>query len=139
RQVEIGGLPAYVTDYTYTYNGEARVGVVIALYVPSQNVGYAFDLDAPANNPAPAQQALQALVGSINFFDVGAMSGASAWQTVTVADGLLTFPVPANWTPDQSDGWTLYEPVGDEAVFVAAAAATATGLTNADLAQSWVT
>lgn len=139
RQVEISGLPAYVTDYTYTYNGEARVGVVIAIYVPSQNVGYAFDLDAPANNPAPAQQALQALVSSINFFDVGAVAGTSAWQTVTVANGLVTFPVPANWTPEQSDGWTLYGPVGDEAVFVAAAAAAATGLTNADLAQSWVT
>lgn len=137
RQVEIGGLPAYVTDYTYTYNGEARVGAVIAIYVPSQNVGYAFDLDAPANNPAPAQQALQALVGSINFFDAGAVAGTSAWQTVAVAGGLVSFPVPANWTPEESDGWTLYGPVGDDAVFVAATAAAATGQTNADLAQSW--
>lgn len=139
RQVEISGLPAYVTDYTYTFNGEARVGAVIAIYVPSQNVGYAFDLDAPASNPAPAQQALQALVSSINFFDVGAVSGTSAWQTVTVADGLVAFPVPVNWTPDQSDGWMLYGPVGNDAVFVGASAVAATGQTNADIAQFWVT
>ena len=138
RQVEINGLPAFVTDYTYTYLGEARVGVVIALYEPSQKVGYAFDLDAPAANPAPAQQALQALVSGISFFDSGAATGDSAWQTVTAADGLLSFPVPANWTPDQSDEWLLYGPVGADSVFVALQTAAATGQTNAALAQYWV-
>jgi hypothetical protein len=138
RQVDIGGLPAYVTDYTYTFNEEARVGVVIAIYVPSQNVGYAFDLDAPATNPAPAQQALQALVSSINFFDVGAVAGDSEWQTVSAADGLLSFPVPANWTSEQSDEWLLYGPPGDESVFVAVQMAVAAGQTNVVLAQGWV-
>ncbi len=138
RQVDISGLPAYVTDYTYSFNGEARVGVVIAIYVPSQNVGYAFDLDAPAANPAPAQQALQALVSSINFFDVGAVAGDSEWQTVSTAGGLLSFPVPANWTSEQSDEWLLYGPPGDESVFVALQTAAGTGQTNAALAQNWV-
>ena len=138
RAVEINGLPAYVTDYTYTFNGEGRVGSVIAIYVPSQGVGYAFDLDAPANNPAPAQLALRALVSSINFFKPAEVVGSSAWQTVTVADGLMTFPVPASWTSDQSGGWLLYGPVGKKDVFVAVATAPATGQTNAALAQGWV-
>ena len=69
REVDINGLTAYVTDYSYSYAGEARTGAVIAIFVPSQGVGYAFDLDAPAANPGPAQEALQALVESINFFD----------------------------------------------------------------------
>lgn len=138
RAVEINGLPAYVTDYTYTFNGEGRVGSVIAIYVPSQGVGYAFDLDAPANNPAPAQLALRALVSSINFFEPADVLGTSAWQTVTVADGLMAFPVPAAWTPDQSGGWLLYGPVGRRDVFVAVATAPASGQTNEALAQGWV-
>jgi len=138
RAVEINGLPAYVTDYTYTFNGEGRVGSVIAIYVPSQGVGYAFDLDAPANNPAPAQLALRALVNSINFFQPADVLGTSAWQTVTVADGLMTFPVPAAWTPDQSGGWLLYGPVGRQEIFAAVATAPASGQTNQALAQGWV-
>lgn len=138
RAVEINGLPAYVTDYTYTFNGEGRVGSVIAIYVPDQGVGYAFDLDAPANNPAPAQLALRALVSSISFFKPAEVVGSSAWQTVTVADGLITFPVPASWTSDQSGGWLLYGPVGKKDVFAAVTTAPATGQTNAALAQGWV-
>ena len=34
RAVDINGLSAFVTDYTYTYNDEARTGAVIAIYVP---------------------------------------------------------------------------------------------------------
>lgn len=138
RAVEINGLPAYVTDYSYTFNGEGRVGTVIAIYVPSQRVGYAFDLDAPANNPAPAQLALRALVESINFFEPAAELGSSSWQTVTVAEGLMSFSVPAAWTADQSGDWLLYGPVGRSEVFAAVATAPASGQTNAALAQGWV-
>jgi hypothetical protein len=137
RSVEINGLPAYVTDYTYTYEGEARIGAVIAIYVPSQNVGYAFDLEGPAANPGPAQQALQALVESINFLEPQQVSGDTAWQTVAPASGQVSFPVPSNWTQETSEGWTLYGPVGNEAVFVALASAPTSGQANADLANDW--
>ncbi|GAB4424716.1 MAG: hypothetical protein Kow00106_21490 [Anaerolineae bacterium] len=138
RAVEINGLPAFVTDYSYTFNGEGRVGSVIAIYVPDQGVGYAFDLDAPANNPAPAQLALRALVNSINFFQPAEVLGTSTWQTVTVADGLMTFPVPASWTPDQSGEWLLYGPVGQQEIFAAVATAPTSGQSNEALAQGWV-
>jgi hypothetical protein len=138
RAVDINGLPAYVTDYTYTYDSQPRVGAVIAIYVPSQNVGYAFDLDAPAATPEPAQQALQALVESINFFEPQQVSGESAWQTVTAAGEQVSFPVPSNWTQETKDNWTLYGPVGNEAVFVALANAPASGQTNTDLANYWL-
>ena len=137
QSVEINGLPSYVTDYTYTYNGEGRVGAVIAIFVPSQSVGYAFDLDAPASNPGPAQEALQALVKSIHFFDTGTELGQSAWQTVSAANGLVQFSIPATWTPDSSGSWTLYGPVGDTSVFAAIAVAATSGQTNEQLAQYW--
>jgi len=138
RPVDINGLPAYVTDYTYTFNGAGRVGVVIAIFVPSQGVGYAFDLDAPAENPAPAQQGLQALVNSINFFDPETVLGTASWQTVTPGEGLVSFPVPANWTPEETEGWTLYRPVGNDTVFVGLGTASASGQTNEQLVQFWV-
>lgn len=137
REVEIGGLPAYVTDYTYDFQGQGRTGAVIAIYVPSQNVGYAFDLDAPAANPAPAQEALQALIDSINFFDTDSEVGQSTWQTVTLVDGLVSFPVPATWAEEVSGGWTLYGPVSDERVFVGLGAGPASGQSNADIALQW--
>ncbi|MBI5958615.1 MAG: hypothetical protein HY866_07770 [Chloroflexi bacterium] len=138
RAVEINGLPAYVTDYSYSFRGEARLGAVIAIYVPDQAVGYAFDLDAPASNPAPAQQALEALVGSINYFEVEAASGESGWQTVTAANGLVSFPVPATWEAVVSGEWAVYGPVENQAVFVAITTAPTAGQTNEQLAQSWV-
>ncbi len=138
RQVEINGLPAYVTDYTYTFRGAPRLGAVVAIYVPDQGVGYAFDLDAPADQTAPAQQALQGLVGSINFFNVAQAGGESAWQTVTAADGRVSFPVPADWTPENDETWTLYGPASNPAVFVALATQPASGQTNEELALTWV-
>jgi hypothetical protein len=138
RQVTINELPAYVTDYTYTYNGEPRIGTVIAIYVPSQNVGYGFDLDAPVSNPGPAQQALQALVKSINFFQVQQATGQSSWQTITAANGLVSFPVPANWTTETSGNWTLYGPPDNKAVFVGISTQAASGQTNEQLGQFWV-
>jgi hypothetical protein len=138
RQVTINDLPAYVTDYTYTYNGEPRIGTVIAIYVPSQNVGYGFDLDAPVSNPGPAQQALQALVKSINFFQPQQATGQSSWQTVTAADGRISFPVPANWATETSGNWTLYGPPDNKAVFVGITTQAASGQTNEQLGQFWV-
>jgi len=138
RQVEINGLPAYVTDYTYTFRGAPRLGAVIAIYVPTQSVGYAFDLDAPSDQTVPAQQALQALVGSINFFNVQQAGGESAWQTVTAADGRVSFPVPADWTPEINDTWTLYGPASSPAVFAALATQPASGQSNEALAEAWV-
>jgi hypothetical protein len=138
RAVDINGLSAFVTDYTYTYDSQPRIGAVVAIYVPSQNVGYAFDLDAPAATPGPAQEALQALVQSINFFEPQQVSGESAWQTVAAAGGQVSFPVPANWTQETKDNWTIYGPVGNEAVFVALANAPASGQTNTDLANYWL-
>ncbi len=139
RSVEINGLPAYVTDYTYTYNNEARVGAVIAIYAPDQQVGYAFDLDAPASNPAPAQEALQALIKSINFFQSQQVVGQSDWQTVTGAGGQVSFPVPANWAAETSGNWSLYGPADNKAIFVGLASQAASGQTNEQLAQGWVT
>ncbi len=138
RSVEINSLPAYVTDYTYTYDGQPRVGAVIAIYVPSQKVGYAFDLDAPAAAVGPAQEALQTLVASINFIEPQQVSGESAWQTVTAADGQVSFPVPSNWTKEEKDNWTTYGPVGNEAVFVALANGATSGQSNEDMANSWL-
>jgi hypothetical protein len=138
RSVEINGLPAFVTDYTYSYNGEPRVGAVIAIYVPSQHVGYAFDLDAPASAVGPAQEALKALVDSINFLEPQQVSGESAWQTVTAADGQVSFPVPSNWTKEEKNNWTLYGPVGDKTVFVGLANAPTSGQSNADMANGWL-
>jgi hypothetical protein len=136
RSLEINGLPAFVTDYSYTFNEEPRVGAVIAIYEPNQNVGYAFDLDAPASDPAPAQEALTVLADSINFFQTAEVVGQSGWQTVT--PGGVSFPVPADWTEETSGDWTLYGPVNNPAVFVGLATESASGLSNADLAQSWV-
>jgi hypothetical protein len=127
-----------MTDYTYTYEGEPRVGAVIAIYVPSQNVGYAFDLDAPAADPGPAQAALQALVESINFLEPQQVSGEGAWQTITAVGGLISFPVPSNWTQEVSDNWVLYGPVGNEAVFVGLGNAPVSGQTNQQLAEFWL-
>jgi hypothetical protein len=138
RSVEINSLPAYVTDYTYSYNGDPRVGAVIAIYVPDQHVGYAFDLDAPASAVGPAQEALQALVDSINFFQPQQVSGQSAWQTVTAADGQVSFPVPSNWTKEEKDNWTLYGPVGNKAIFVGLGNAPTSGKSNEELANDWL-
>ncbi len=138
RSVEINGLPAYVTDYTYTFNGEARMGAVVAIYMPSQGVGYGFDLDAPISNTGPAQEALQALVSSINFFEPKQAAGDSAWQTVSAAGGLVSFPVPASWTAETAGNWTLYGPTNNQAVFVGIAIAAESGQTNEQLAQYWI-
>ncbi|MBN1679843.1 MAG: hypothetical protein JW966_06095 [Anaerolineae bacterium] len=138
RAVDVNGLPAFVIDYSYTFNGQGRVGAVIAIYVPAQNVGYGFDLDAPVDNPGPAQQALQALVDSINFFESAQVVGESAWQTATVADGLASFPVPSTWVQETGGSWTLYGPPNNPAVFVGLAAQQAAGQTNEQLAQFWV-
>ncbi len=138
RSVRINELPAYVTDYTYDYQGSGRVGSVIAIYVPSQGVGYAFDLDAPAANLGPAQEALQALVDSITFFDPESQVGQSAWRTVTLLDGLVTFPVPVTWEEETGDGWTLYGLPDDRRVFIGLGADAATGQSNEELAQVWL-
>jgi hypothetical protein len=157
QAITINGLPARLTDYTYDYRGESRVGAVIAIYAPSQRVGYAFDLDGPAAGPAPAQTALAALTESITFLgspdgaagqngagdagdagDAPAAIGASAWQTVTLLDGLVSFPVPATWQRETSDGWTLYGPPGDARVFIGMGSDPATGQTNAAVADIWL-
>jgi hypothetical protein len=138
QAVEVNGLPAYVTDYSYSFRGEARLGAVIAIYVPDQAVGYAFDLDAPAANPDPAKQALETLVSSINFFVVEQAIGTSGWQTVEAADGLVSFPVPADWEPFPSGDWMLYGPVDNQAVFIAITVQAASGMSNDELAQDLV-
>ncbi len=138
REVEINGLPAYVTDYTYDYRGQKRMGAVIAIYVPSQGVGYAFDLDAPLDNTAPAQAALQALIGSINFFDPQNELGQSAWQTVTLAEGLVSFPVPSGWPKEEASGWVLYGPPTDKAIFVGLNAVPASGNSYQSIAEYWL-
>lgn len=138
RQAEINGLSAYIADYTYTFDGEARVGAVIAIYVPSQNVGYGFDLDAPAAIPGPAQEALAALIDSINFFEPQQATGQSAWQTVTLADGKVSFPVPADWIQAISGNWTLYGPANIPAIFAGLTWAAASGQSNQALAEYWV-
>jgi len=137
REVEINGVQAYVTDYSYSFQGAARTGAVIAIYVPEQGVGYAFDLDAPVANPGPAQDALRALVESINFFDTDAEVGESAWQTATLIEGLVSFPVPAMWTESTNGGWTVYGPANDARVFVALGSDVTTGQTNAQMAEFW--
>ncbi|MCD4686661.1 MAG: hypothetical protein K8S97_12065, partial [Anaerolineae bacterium] len=136
--VEINGLPAYVTDYSYTYQGANRVGAVIAIFVPSQGVGYAFDIDAPAESPDQAQAALQALVASINYFDPQAELGSGTWQSAVLLNGLVSFPVPATWGQEVSGNWTIYGPAADESTFVALGAEQASGMTNEQQAQSWV-
>ena len=138
REVEIQGMSAYVTDYTYSADGEPRVGAVIGIYVPDQGVGYGFDLDAPASTPAPAQQALQALVDSINFFASDEVVGQSTWQTQLLADGLVSVPVPINWQQEFSGNWTLFGPVDDDLTFIGFSFAAASGQANDQLAQYWV-
>ncbi|WP_119072122.1 clostripain-related cysteine peptidase [Aggregatilinea lenta] len=138
REVDVNGLPAYVADYTYTFNGEARVGAVVAIYVPDQNVGYGFDIDAPASAPDAALTALNALVASINFFSPQDIQGQSAWQTVSAANGLVSFPVPTGWVQETNAGWTLYGPLDDESVFIALTNADASGATNQELAEYWI-
>lgn len=138
REQTIGGLPAYVTDYTYTYEGEPRIGVVIAIYVPEQGVGYGFDLDAPASDTRAAEQAVVALANSINFFVPAEVVGQSAWQTVTAAGGLVSFSVPLTWVQETQANWTLYGPADDRDVFVGLAVAPTSDQTNAALAQYWV-
>jgi hypothetical protein len=108
--------------------------VRIAIYVPSQGVGYGFDLDAPLDQTAQAEAALQALVGSINFFEPESAVGQSAWREVSAAGGQITFPVPATWTEDTSTGWATYGPVDNKAVCGHLQHA-ASGSSNADLAQ----
>ncbi len=139
RPVDINGLSAYVIDYTYTYEGQARTGAVIAIYVPDQNVGYGFDLDAPSDNPAPAQEALAALVASINFFPptVDAAQTQSDWQTVSLPNANASFPVPSDWVAAQSGDWVLYGPADDTSVFVGAISAPSTGQSMQELAQFW--
>ncbi|MBN1200239.1 MAG: hypothetical protein JXJ20_00145 [Anaerolineae bacterium] len=138
RDVQIGDLPAYVADYTYSFNGQPRVGAVIAIYVPVQGVGYGFDLDAPAETPEPATQALQVLVDSINFFEPTEIVGESAWQVVTLAEGQVMFSVPASWVQETGENWVLYGPATNPAVFVGLATAPASGQTREQLAQSWI-
>jgi hypothetical protein len=138
RQVEINGLPAYVIDYTYDYEGQPRLGAVVAIYVPDQNVGYGFDLDAPADNPGPAQQALQALVDSINFFPPAQAVGESAFQTVSPGGGLVSFQVPAGWSQSQSGTFTIYGPADNNSTFVALGAGPAAGQTKEQLADFYV-
>jgi len=138
RQQPIAGLPAIVTDYTYSYDGEPRIGVVIAIYEPEQGVGYAFDLDAPASDTRAAGQAVVALANSLNFFTPGDVVGTSPWQTVTGAGGLVSFSVPSTWVEESQGGWTLYGPADDPAVFVGLVTAPASGQSNAALAQEWV-
>ncbi len=138
REVTISGLPAYVTDYTYVYDGEPRIGAVIAIYVPEQGVGYGFDLDAPASNTEPAQAALQALVDSINFFEPAQLAGTSAWQRVSLADGAVTLPVPAEWVREDRGDWAIFGPPDDATVFLALGAAETAGRSQAALAEHWV-
>lgn len=138
REQMIGGLPAQITDYTYTSDGEQRIGVVIGIYVPSQGVGYGFDLDAPASDTRAAGQAVVALANSINFFAPSDALGTSPWQTVTGGGGLVSFSVPSTWAQEAQGGWTLYGPPDDPSVFVGLATAPASGMSNAELAQDWV-
>jgi hypothetical protein len=139
REVTLNGLPAYVTDYTYTYQGQARKAAVIAIYVPSQNVGYGFDIDAPADNPDPAIRALQALLDSINFFEVSQAEGQSAWQTVSLAEGRVSFPVPTTWVQETQGNWTLFRAPDNPVIFIALGATPASGQTKEAIAQAWVT
>jgi hypothetical protein len=110
---------------------------VIAIYSPDQHVGYGFDLDAPADNQVPAQQALQALIDSINFLAPQAVA-ESEWETVTLADGTVSFPVPSAWESETNNGWTVYGPAEDINTFVGLSSAPATGQTNEQIAQYWV-
>jgi len=138
RQIEINGVPAYVIDYSYSFQGEERLGAVVAIYSPAQNVGYGFDLDAPAASPGPAEQALAALVSSINFFQPAEVAGVSEWQTVNTPDGQASFPVPSNWVRETSGNWVMYGPADDKAIFIGVQSAAASGESKEALAQSWV-
>lgn len=136
REITINGLPAYVADYTYTYNSEPRLGAVVGIYVPDQGVGYGFDLDAPLTAPEPYQEALTILGESLTFFTPP--NETSAWNPVTLADGQVTFPVPLDWVQEASGGWTLFGPADDARVFLGLTWAPESGMTNQALAEYWV-
>lgn len=139
QQVTLNGNDAYVVDYTYTFNGQPRVGAVLAVYVPRRGIGYGFDVDAPANAVDLAAAAFELLVDSLEFFDTQASLGSSNWVTASAADGQVTFSIPADWVQTQVEDWTIYSPPGDTTTFVAAKASQRQGLSNELLAQQYLT
>ncbi|NDJ75514.1 MAG: hypothetical protein GYB65_04575, partial [Chloroflexi bacterium] len=138
RAMDLNGLRTYVTEYTYIYGGQQRNGTVIAVYVPDQGVGYGFDLDSSAANPADAEQARLALLASITFFDPAAIMGSSIWQSVTLAEGTVSFPVPESWQRRDEGLWTFFDAPDDPAVFIGLGAATTAGRTRDELVTHWI-
>jgi hypothetical protein len=132
REVEINGCPP-VTTIPYV-DGAGRQA--IAIYARSRC--RRLRPDAPAENPGPAQEALAALVESINFFNPADAVGESTWQTVSAAGGLVSFPVPATWVQTASGEFTLYGPANDTTTFVALGAAQTAGVTKEELADQWL-
>ncbi len=139
QQVTLNGNDAYVVDYTYTFNGQPRVGAVLAIYVSQQGIGYGFDVDAPASAVDLASAAFELLVDSLAFFDTQASLGSSNWVTASAAGGQVTFSVPVNWVQTQVEDWAIYSPPGDTTTFIAVKASQRQGLSNEQLAQQYLT
>jgi hypothetical protein len=135
QRVEIGGHEAYVVDYTYTFNGQNRVGAVLAIYVPEQNLGYGFDVDAPEEAVDVATNAFSLLVQSVNFFDVQGTLGASNWTSVSIDH--VSFSVPADWVETSVSEWTVYSPANDTTTFMAIKVGPTQGLSNEQLANQY--
>ncbi|MBN1967429.1 MAG: hypothetical protein JW910_22435, partial [Anaerolineae bacterium] len=137
QEVAFGDNEAYVVDYAYTFNGQPRVGAVLAVYLPDAGIGYGFDLDAPENNLDAASTAFTLLVDSLEFFDVSSAIGTSNWAPVTAGNGLVSFVIPSTWVETTVGDWSIYSAPGDTVTFAALSIAPSQGLSNEQLADQY--
>lgn len=63
-----GGYDADYIQYEFTVDGEPRYGFVLAVYVPELETGYLIDMDTTEAMLDAANDALDALLTSLNFF-----------------------------------------------------------------------
>jgi len=63
------GYAAQVFDYSYSLEGEARIGRIIVINVPENGLTYTIDLDTSAAKIDEASLVFEALINSLTFFE----------------------------------------------------------------------
>ncbi len=66
--VTVSGYDGTIIPYSFTSDGEAHVGLLLAIFVPDPDTGFLVDLDALEAASDEGQAAFNTMIGSLNFF-----------------------------------------------------------------------
>ena len=66
---EVAGYDAYIVEYEYQSETGPAAGVMLAIYVPENGLGYVIDVDGPAGTEDTIYELFNVVMDSLSFFE----------------------------------------------------------------------